>query len=168
MMKITEYNYMSFVDKFLDGLTTNEEEQALYRWFSRHDIPNEARPYREMFDWYSSLAPQNDTLHDSGRVNPFVRKFLSVAAAAIFVFTLASSVWQNMAIQREYLCYEGSYVIRDGKKITDMQQVVREMKAIDIEMRKMKQEIEDAQIQAQKEIQVALQNVDDEIFQNRI
>lgn len=158
MKRITKENYTYFVERFLDGLTTNDEEKALFRWFAKDNIPSEAEKYRDMFRWYSDIS-HHTRQENTSRINPFVRKSLSIAAAIAFAFTVVSSIWQNISIQREYLCYEGSYVIRDGRKITDPRLVMKEIKAIDIEMQEMKREIEFARQQTRTEIQSTMQTM---------
>lgn len=53
---INDRNITRWVERFLDGDTTCAEENELYRYFSRRNLPAEVEQYREMFAWYSSLG----------------------------------------------------------------------------------------------------------------
>ena len=46
------------VEKFLDGRTSNQEEQMLYDWFSANDVSEEWQPLKEMFAWYADGMPE--------------------------------------------------------------------------------------------------------------
>ena len=46
------------VEKFLDGRTTNAEEQELYTWFRTHEVPEEWLPLKDMFAWYEEGMPE--------------------------------------------------------------------------------------------------------------
>jgi len=57
MMK-TENEYIEkLIGRFLDGETTQKEEQELYRFFSGNEIPRELEVYREMFCFFSEDLP---------------------------------------------------------------------------------------------------------------
>ena len=50
-----EIRIRQLVNRFLDGATTNAEEQTLYDYFAGEDIAPELMQYRDMFRWYSGL-----------------------------------------------------------------------------------------------------------------
>lgn len=132
---INNRNITQWVERFLDGNTTCAEERELYRYFSRRELPAEVEQYREMFSWYATLGgaetanvtPKTENKVRILRLRPW--QWVSVAASIAillaigFIFRPAASP----ALSDEYLAYEGSYIIRDGKKITDLSIVVPEI-----------------------------------------
>ncbi|MDE7145982.1 MAG: hypothetical protein K2O30_07530, partial [Duncaniella sp.] len=136
---INDRNIAKWVERFLDGETTCAEEAELYRYFSRPVLPAEMEQYKDMFAWYSTLSSGKDTANsptDAQKSDNRVRilrllpwQWISVAASIAillaigFIFRPAG----NSALSEEYMAYEGSYIIRDGKKITDLSIVVPEI-----------------------------------------
>lgn len=141
MKGINDNNYTLWVEKFLDGETTCREEKELYDYFSRPSLPEDAEAYREMFAWYSSLQIGNENTnknsihHLSDDASSRVRilhlrpwQWISVAATVALLLT-AGFIFQPSReyVSEEYMAYQGSYIIRDGKKITDLNIVVPEI-----------------------------------------
>lgn len=141
LIDINDNNISQWVERFLDGETTCAEEQELYRYFSNRDLPADMEQYREMFAWYRSLGAGNDeTLLESTtgtadkgikarllRISPW--QWISVAAS-IAVLIAIGFIFRHSGVSdlsEEYMAYEGSYIIRDGKKITDLNIVVPEI-----------------------------------------
>lgn len=148
MRNITDHSEITrLINRFLDGETSLDEEKTLYAFFSRPDVPGEFEPYRPMFGWYASLASQGEekarsndddadravnsaaTAPHTGRtrfrlLRPW--QWASIAAMLALLFTVGFFL-RTPSIPEEYLAYEGSYIIRDGKKITDLRIVVPEI-----------------------------------------
>lgn len=136
---INDRNIAKWVERFLDGETSCAEEAELYRYFSRPVLPAEMEQYRDMFAWYSAISSGEDTptsSMDIRKTDNRVRiirllpwQWVSVAASIVillaigFIFRPAG----NSPLSEEYMAYEGSYIIRDGKKITDLSIVVPEI-----------------------------------------
>lgn len=141
MNEINDKNINQWVEKFLNGETSNAEERELYRYFSQPEIPAEAEPYREMFAWYASLLPAQAEMPEKAQEEPeeaepekvrILRlrpwQWVSVAATIALLFTLGFIFRPTGAsLSDEYMAYQGSYIIRDGKKITDLSIVVPEI-----------------------------------------
>ena len=54
-MKTEEYKSIEdLLDRFFEGQTSNEEEQVLYEFFARPDIPAHLERYREVFGYFES------------------------------------------------------------------------------------------------------------------
>ena len=108
------------VERFLDGATTPAEEREIYAYFARHRDLGELETYRAMFRWYASL-PQ------TAARRPRVRRRVWWSAAGVAAAT-AVAVWAGLsfgtprtAVDSElYARYRGSYVVQDGKRITDL------------------------------------------------
>ena len=52
MMELTNKNIEEYINRFLDGETTNAEEQAIYRFFRTGKVPAHLKEYAPMFAWY--------------------------------------------------------------------------------------------------------------------
>lgn len=134
------------IDRFLAGETSLGEERALYDFFRRSDLPVGLAAYREMFQWYASLAeagkeeakvsaeaaPAPRPVSGSGSKARLLRmrpmQWISAAAVIALLFTIGFVLrTPSTSVPEEYLSYEGSYIIRDGKKITDLSVVVPEI-----------------------------------------
>lgn len=112
------------IERFLDGMTSNAEEQELYRYFASDDVPGSLRQYREMFRWYA--GGMQTSLPRRSRVR---RMWFRVGVAASFLALVGIGFgWYRHQERAElYSLYEGSYIVRDGKKITDISQILPEL-----------------------------------------
>lgn len=115
---------------FLDGSTTLEQESLLYDYYSRGPVAPELEEYREMMSWYSA-GLKLDT--PSPEIKPKAYSFKSIAriiaplaaAVALIISLTVMSIPSSEPMQANiYAEYEGSYIIRNGKKITDLQQIL--------------------------------------------
>lgn len=127
------------VDKFLDGKTTNQEEQMLYDWFSANDVSKEWQPLKEMFAWYADgmsekqielseeLQPQKRgvSLHRPRRVIRWISVGVGIAAmvAVVLIATLRPR-------QSEFNIYEGSYIVEAGVRNDDIASIESEIEAM--------------------------------------
>ncbi len=124
-MKVNKQNVKEWVEQFLDGKTTNSEEQELYQFFSGNDIPEEMKKYKEMFQWYQDgmKAPLPKRIHKrSKQLYPILLR-ISIAAIVILVCGISLKLYLPKESPK-YSCYEGSYIIRNGKKITDLHTIM--------------------------------------------
>ena len=121
---ITNRTARQYIDKFMDGATSNAEEQALYAYFRTHNVPQELQPYREMFAYYEAgmpdeLLPAPVPLSEARPRRRKLWRFASMAAAACLL------AWIGFAGKRYYdwqefvHTYEGSYMIVKGKRVED-------------------------------------------------
>ena len=133
MNEINDNNYMQWVERFLDAETTLNQERELYAYFSRSNLPEGARRYREMFGWYEDMQTPTPASSQSSPVRLLpLRMWQWVSVAAIIVLLFAAGLMlRPSATGNEYIGDDGyiysGYMIRDGKKITDMAIVSAEM-----------------------------------------
>ncbi len=130
MNDINDNNIIQWIDRFLAGETSCAEEKSLYEYFSRNSIADEAKPYREMMNWYATgmeaPLPQPEKKTLTG-IFPW-RYVASIAATIALICTLAIAYIKNHdRLHDEYAIYEGSYIIRDGQKITDLNEILPEL-----------------------------------------
>ena len=128
MMK--EKEIQQLIERFLEGATTNAEEQMLYDYFNSKDVADSLRPYREMFQWYAAGMPEQKAKPSK---RPYT-KWLAIAASMLLLVGIGFGMWQYQKQQEEYALYEGSYIIRNGKKMTDIKQILPELKATEQEV----------------------------------
>jgi len=113
------------IERFLDAETTNAEEQILYYYFAGSDIAPELMQYREMFRWYSDGMPKMRAKQPSITL----RRILGFAASLLLLVGIGFGIYRYQQQQKEYAIYEGSYIIRNGMKITDISKILPELKA---------------------------------------
>ncbi len=137
-----EYTYITgLLKKFFEGATTAKEEKELYVFFRRKDLPGELEKYRGMFAWYDTLESaaghEVQTAPDLEKPGGKSRRWITggtlrsawigIAASLALIVTAGVVHLKARQIPEEYLAYEGSYIVRDGKKITDLSIVVPEI-----------------------------------------
>ncbi|MBO7099291.1 MAG: hypothetical protein J6W21_05440 [Bacteroidaceae bacterium] len=126
MNKITSENVQEYLDRYMSGESTQEEQKALSKYFAdTKDLPAELIPYAQMFDMLDE-KPQTPSVEALNRfaegqtVKPQqrVRLWPLVAAACIVAFAVIFLTppkhEENMAI---------AYV--DGKMITNQAQAMQ-------------------------------------------
>lgn len=129
--RIDNENINQWIERFLAAETTCEEERRLYDYFRRKNIPEEVEPYREMMMWYASgMDDKVKENHKTRRKLFFVLKW---CAACLLVILSLSGLRILASHQNEfdddYLIYEGSYIIRNGQMITNLDEILPELKA---------------------------------------
>ena len=128
MMKEKEIRQL--IERFLEGATTNAEEQILYDYFNGKDVADSLRPYREMFQWYAAGMPEQKAKPSK---RPYA-KWLAIAASMLFLVGIGFGYRYYQEQQELYAIYEGSYIIRDGIKNTDIRQILPELQATEQEV----------------------------------
>lgn len=108
------------IEKFMNAETTLQEEQTLYTYFKKKDIPEELEEYREFFLTLGEVAP---AIPKAKTV--WLRKPLRwVAAASILLVLGGASLWGLQKDQKEEpVCY----LKINGKVITDKEVVLKHM-----------------------------------------
>jgi hypothetical protein len=129
MNSIDKQNAEEWIKRFLDGETSNDEERELYRFFEGRDIPRRLRKYKPMFAWYAGgMQGELPQPVRQRRIRPLIIR-LCAAASIILTFGVGLGVYQHYEkLQEEYDCYEGSYIIRNGEKITNIKEILPELR----------------------------------------
>ncbi len=109
------------VDRFFDGDTTPAEEREIYAFFASHRDLGDLEQYRSMFGWYASLPQDGRGRRSSRRRNVWWVAAGIAATMALAVGIGFSLLSPRMGVDRElYSQYQGSYVVCNGKRITDL------------------------------------------------
>ena len=97
-----DLDYMKrLIDQYMNGETSIEEQDILAEFFRSPDIPEELKPYKDMFDILSEPITEpsdeevdafalanNVKIRGRARIVPMFLKIASVAAVVVFVFLI--------------------------------------------------------------------------------
>ena len=127
-MEVTKINIEEYIRRFMEGETTNAEEQAIYRFFRTEEVPEHLKPYTEMFTWYEEGMPEEEL--SKPKTQPLWKRIpleiWSTGIAAMLVIGIGLGIVLSFdnAPCEEWACYEGSYVEVNGKRITDIETIL--------------------------------------------
>lgn len=136
-----EKKIRELIGRFLEGETTNAEERLLYDYFAGSEVAPALEPWRPMFGWYAGGCREEE-LPSAGQGRLGHRRgfrrirllAVGVAAALLLLFGVGLGYYHHLGRQREYAVYEGSYIVRNGKKLTDIREILPELKAVEREV----------------------------------
>lgn len=118
----------NLIQKFYDGKTSNAEEKELFAYFQQENIPPELEEHKEIFLYMGNgfieeirQLPPSTIGTERKKYMPVLKWALSVAAVILLVFTIKSFLNQP-----DMTGYEGSYMIKNGKKIYDPELIKQE------------------------------------------
>lgn len=134
-MKHDEQQIRQLIERFLEGVTSNSEEQMLYDYF-RRDVPRSLRKYQPMFRWYADGMPEREPKRRSMWPRLAVAASLSAAIGGGVVYFNREQVDEHLAQ------YEGSYIVRNGQKITDLQKIMPDLLRVQAKAEQRQQRIE--------------------------
>lgn len=134
MLKINRHSYSSLshdearklIARFFDGDTSLDDERKLYEYFATGKAHPDLQQYAAMFGWYAN------SLQEKPKAKRKAWRWQYVAAAAVLICLIGSAavkIVQRQSNDTERLAevYAGSYIIRNGVKITDMNKVLPEV-----------------------------------------
>lgn len=134
-MELTSKNIEEYIRRFMEGETTNAEEKAIYRFFRTEEVPEHLQDYAPMFAWYEEGIPEENLPETVEEKTEPVRKHLlwnrflpavwNVGIAAMLVIGIGLGILSYFGEDtEEWSCYEGSYVEVNGKRITDVEEIM--------------------------------------------
>jgi len=131
-MKQDCHRIEELIERFFEGKSSNGEEQELYAFFSGENIPEHLLPYRPVFGYFESGIKEEKLNHQT--IIPktkrlFLKKNIRIwagIAASLLILILFGI--EHFSREKEYIMYEGSYIVRNGIKITDPKIVIPEIK----------------------------------------
>lgn len=114
---------------FMDGDTTLAQESLLYDYFSSTEVADDLKEYQSMFLLLSEASRED--ARSAKRVHP-IPLWLGIAASLALILTLAVAfiLPSHDTADSNYFAevYAGSYVVRNGKRITDPAEIERQIK----------------------------------------
>ncbi|MDE5553814.1 MAG: hypothetical protein K2J10_01350 [Muribaculaceae bacterium] len=117
---------------FLDGDTSAEQEKKLYDYFAQRKVASDLECYREMFGWYAGLESASKSTNDNRRHRTrLIAVAASISALLLIGVGLIAGLPKNSGSLSPDGIYAGSYIIRNGKKITDIKQILPELRQAD-------------------------------------
>ena len=127
-MEVTKNNIEEYIHRFMEGETTNAEEQAIYRFFRTEEVPEHLKPYTEMFAWYEEGMPEEELSKPKAQAlwKRIPLEIWSTGIAAMLVIGIGLGIVLSFGDNQheDWSCYEGSYVEVDGKRITDIETIL--------------------------------------------
>lgn len=130
-MELTNKNIEEHIHRFMEGETTNAEEQAIYRFFRSGDVPEHLKVYAPMFAWYEEGMPEEKKeMPIDTKTKTFWKRIplgvWSMGIAAMLVIGIGLGILSGLDndMDNEWSCYEGSYVMINGKRITDEKKIM--------------------------------------------
>ena len=116
-------------ERFFEGETTLEEEQALYAYYNGKDVSAELEKYAEVFRNFAALSFNNEEI-DGKEENKYVigpkpkKRYLRIAVAASFTLLVAFGTYHLLSSTSSD---EDCVAYIHGKKCTDPVLVSQEM-----------------------------------------
>ena len=130
-MELTKNNIEEYIHRFMEGETTLAEEQAIYRFFRSGDVPEHLKVYAPMFAWYEEGMPEEKKeMPIETKTKTFWKRIplgvWSMGIAAMLVIGIGLGILSGLDndMDDEWSCYEGSYVMINGKRITDEKKIM--------------------------------------------
>ena len=161
------------IERFFDGKTSNEEEMELYTLFSNENIPKHLLPYRPVFAYFETGIEEEKVQSSNNRFkNRSIAtrrrvKILAIIAASLLIPVLVGLY--HFTREDDFSLYEGSYIIRNGLKITDPKIVMPEIKKTRYLAQQQEKECEQFFRQLQEIVQVDIhQQIMREITQQHL
>lgn len=173
-LQINDQNVQDYLNRFFDGTTSNAEEQALYAYFRRNRLPADIAPYQQLFAYFENgldTTQPTKQLHRPIHQRRWVVTAMGIAALFILTYSI---IWGIKLHQhhRLYAQYEGSFRIENGKKITDIKQLLPYIKQAEQTADSLYKEGEiliTQQAQQRKQLHTELsKHIDDPEFQKEI
>lgn len=119
------------LERFFDGQTSNAEEQELYSFFNSSDVPEALKSYQLVFGYFETGIREELNEKEAKDGNPSrksaLKKWLWIgtcAAASLLLFLIYSFRTER---PDPFNPYEGSYIVRNGVRITDMERILPEL-----------------------------------------
>ena len=107
------------IERFFEGQTSNEEEQELYAFFSSKNVPEHLLPYHPVFVYFDTGIKEEEKINPKTLLPSRKKKISIWVSVAASLLILLSFGFYRFTHEKEYNPYEGSYIIRNGVKITD-------------------------------------------------
>lgn len=124
--KLTSAEGRALLSRFEAGETSPAEETALFDFFRSPALPADLEPLRPLMAWYAGGCegePQTPAAapRRSFSLRPLLRMAAAVAAIIAVAVTALHLPQDSPAAPTDDFAtiYAGSYIIRDGRKITD-------------------------------------------------
>ena len=127
---------------FFEGATSNKDEQILYDFFAGDDVPEHLIRYKQIFAYFDiGIKEEFHVIRTKAPVRRMQSKkwlLWSGIAASLLAF-----IFLNPFVKKPFDPYEGSYIIRNGVRITDINIIRPELEATLQQVLQQQEEMED-------------------------
>ena len=121
--------------RFFEGMTSDAEERELYAFFTVDPIPPHLLEYKALFEYFESgLEGELRSLDEiaimaTPKRKPFRRPLWAAAGIAVSAVVLLA-VFLTHGGRDNFDPFEGSYIVRNGVRVTDTRLIRLELEAI--------------------------------------
>ena len=115
------------VERFFQGETTMEEEKEIYAFYASYpQLPEDLESYREMFAAFDAISLESmaqERHHHHHRLLYVISGIAAAVLLCVGIF-IAVDIHQDSVLASNY---EGSYMIVNGERITDLSRIKPEI-----------------------------------------
>lgn len=142
-----EKEIQKLIDRYLEGITTPEEERQLAHELLRVDIPEEWQAIRLMLgELAMGEVEYDDIMESSQKKTPVItmcRRWIAVAASLLLIIGIGATLWQN---SNDNETAPETLVVKVDTIKTNLQQKVEDVKKQPLEMKKNAETVDSAKI----------------------
>ena len=142
-----EKEIQKLIDRYLEGITTPEEEHQLAHELLRVDIPEEWQAIRLMLGELAMGEVEYDDIMESRQkktpVITMCRRWIAVAASLLLIIGIVATLWQN---SNDNETAPETLVVKVDTIKTNLQQKVEDVKKQPLEMKKNAETVDSAKI----------------------
>ena len=142
-----EKEIQKLIDRYLEGITTPEEERQLAHELLRVDIPEEWQAIRLMLGELAMGEVEYDDIMESRQkktpVITMCRRWIAVAASLLLIIGIVATLWQN---SNDNETAPETLVVKVDTIKTNLQQKVEDVKKQPLEMKKNAETVDSAKI----------------------
>lgn len=144
---MTDKEIQKLIDRYLEGITTPEEERQLAHELLRVDIPEEWQAIRLMLGELAMGEVEYDDIMESRQkktpVITMCRRWIAVAASLLLIIGIGATLWLN---SNDNETAPETLVVKVDTIKTNLQQKVEDVKKQPLEMKKNAETVDSAKI----------------------
>lgn len=144
---MTDKEIQKLIDRYLEGITTPEEERQLAHELLRVDIPEEWQAIRLMLGELAMGEVEYDDIIESRQkktpVITMCRRWIAVAASLLLIIGIGATLWLN---SNDNETAPETLVVKVDTIKTNLQQKVEDVKKQPLEMKKNAETVDSAKI----------------------
>lgn len=144
---MTDKEIQKLIDRYLEGITTPEEERQLAHELLRVDIPEEWQAIRLMLGELAMGEVEYDDIMESRQkktpVITMYRRWIAVAASLLLIIGIGATLWLN---SNDNETAPETLVVKVDTIKTNLQQKVEDVKKQPLEMKKNAETVDSAKI----------------------
>ena len=144
---MTDKEIQKLIDRYLEGITTPEEERLLAHELLRVDIPEEWKAIRLMLgELAMGEAEYDDIMASRQKKTPVItmhRRWIAAAASLLLIIGIGATLWLN---SNDNETAPETLVAKADTIKTNLQQKVEDVKKLPLEMKKNAETVDSAKI----------------------